>query len=922
MEETLQQLKDRMRGYWKDFLSRECGLTTSQLSNKSQPCPICNDGTDRYRFDDKRGDGTWYCNYGHQGRQAGDGLSFLINHRGISAREAIERVKKYLGLSDKKKNGKQEDVSPVGGIDTFIFPAPTLNYKLGATITLLSQAKNKPITVEYQYFWEWKDPQGQRVGYIGRKKDKTLHQVLYTDRGWIQGTIGQNRPAFCSKLDKNQVLLVEGEKSADLCSKATQNYSVVTWVGGASNNTALNTDWSFLQGKEVFLFPDNDDVGIKKMGQIYDKIKGFCKATIILPEVTRPPKWDLGDLTKETFDFDDDVAELIKATQQLPKSEPFDRNAKIKRLIRPLGFLAGQCYVMHWHMEETKKVYVQEVKAVGSGGITKQELQFWADWEQWKDEYGVKPDMDDIIPDIVRACKDQGVYDERKIRGAGFWKDKDRLVFHAGTRLYVNQQLTSFADFETEFIYQSRPPVVSSEFDFNKQLSTAERKELLRIFTVANTANTSMMLYYIGWVVLAPLSGCLRWRPHQFMLGQRGSGKTSMFRFYRTLLGPFLEDIQDSPTEAAIRQRLICDARPVMFDESELKNKLADIEREKINGLKRASCSDSEGTIIRGSSSGRAQVFKPRFMMVEAGTTKPKGNEADISREVLIETLHESIPGFRADAPEFMQPYFDESYTFAKAFGEGGEGGLVGELADQAISDKFIATSFALLPTIMHNYRILKQKIAKRADGRAGDTYGLILAAAAAFIPEVGEIMENDDATINALLDNAIWATITQQKEDETTQTELLKFICEIPITIEDESARKFTSTIVGAINDYVENINSHHMDRKEHARQIAKGLGLYGIAVKLEERQWYVYIAGKNQLLANKLAGTSHYYNWNAVLKRLPLTLPNQSFYCIGQRSQKGIRLPFDTYFRYETEGGTQQTLPVNNSGDAEVEF
>lgn len=51
---------ERARGRWREILPR-LGIETRFLSNKQGPCPFCG-GKTRFRFDDKEGNGTWYCN--------------------------------------------------------------------------------------------------------------------------------------------------------------------------------------------------------------------------------------------------------------------------------------------------------------------------------------------------------------------------------------------------------------------------------------------------------------------------------------------------------------------------------------------------------------------------------------------------------------------------------------------------------------------------------------------------------------------------------------------------------------------------------------------------------------------------------------------------------------------------------------------
>jgi putative DNA primase/helicase len=51
---------NRARGRWREILPR-LGVDTRFLTNKQGPCPMCG-GKTRFRFDDKNGDGTYYCN--------------------------------------------------------------------------------------------------------------------------------------------------------------------------------------------------------------------------------------------------------------------------------------------------------------------------------------------------------------------------------------------------------------------------------------------------------------------------------------------------------------------------------------------------------------------------------------------------------------------------------------------------------------------------------------------------------------------------------------------------------------------------------------------------------------------------------------------------------------------------------------------
>lgn len=80
-------------GNWLSILN---GLGLSISSHKHQPCPVCG-GKDRFRFDDKDGRGTWFCNQCDP--NSGDGLALVAKVHSVNAREAALMVAPYVGLS-------------------------------------------------------------------------------------------------------------------------------------------------------------------------------------------------------------------------------------------------------------------------------------------------------------------------------------------------------------------------------------------------------------------------------------------------------------------------------------------------------------------------------------------------------------------------------------------------------------------------------------------------------------------------------------------------------------------------------------------------------------------------------------------------------------------------------------------------------
>ncbi|EEL0032170.1 toprim domain-containing protein [Salmonella enterica] len=76
-------------GHWPNILP---ALGVKVIKNRHQPCPVCG-GSDRFRFDDKEGRGTWFCNQ----CGAGDGLKLVERVFDVSASEAAQKVNAVTG---------------------------------------------------------------------------------------------------------------------------------------------------------------------------------------------------------------------------------------------------------------------------------------------------------------------------------------------------------------------------------------------------------------------------------------------------------------------------------------------------------------------------------------------------------------------------------------------------------------------------------------------------------------------------------------------------------------------------------------------------------------------------------------------------------------------------------------------------------
>lgn len=100
------------QGRWPAILSA-LGIPAEALSPGHGPCPGCG-GSDRFRFDDRDGAGTWICGGGGELR-AGDGFALLGHVLGMSPGQALAAVAHFLRVeyrSGDRPRGKGHAESP------------------------------------------------------------------------------------------------------------------------------------------------------------------------------------------------------------------------------------------------------------------------------------------------------------------------------------------------------------------------------------------------------------------------------------------------------------------------------------------------------------------------------------------------------------------------------------------------------------------------------------------------------------------------------------------------------------------------------------------------------------------------------------------------------------------------------------------
>jgi putative DNA primase/helicase len=87
----MQRILETARGRWHGILP-QLGISPKLLRNRHGPCPMCG-GKDRFRFDDRDGNGTWICNK----CGSGDGAELVKRVKGVEFKEAAKMVEGVAG---------------------------------------------------------------------------------------------------------------------------------------------------------------------------------------------------------------------------------------------------------------------------------------------------------------------------------------------------------------------------------------------------------------------------------------------------------------------------------------------------------------------------------------------------------------------------------------------------------------------------------------------------------------------------------------------------------------------------------------------------------------------------------------------------------------------------------------------------------
>jgi putative DNA primase/helicase len=508
------------------------------------------------------------------------------------------------------------------------------------------------------------------------------------------------------------VLISEGEKSADAAAGLFPDHACITWCGGTGG---LNvSDWSVLTGRSVTLWPDADGPGRQTMAKLAQRLLPIASAVVVVKvPPALPDGWDLADAAAEGWT----QARAAKVVErcgvpveapppppETPTKPPPPKVVDIPRgqPFACLGFDGDNFFYLPHS--------TGQVTRISRGHHTGTHLvSLYPSMGYWETLYpGGRSGVNwtAAAASLFAQQAAVGVYDRDYIRGRGAWLDDGRVIFHLGDRLIVDGKAHPVL----------KPPPTRYYYEHSRHLdgpgeTPLSDDEAIRITAIAEQFRWEVPAsahFLTGWMVLAPVCGALNWRPHIWVTGGAGTGKTTILKaFMRPLMGGVLQTATGGTTEPGLRGILKSDAIPVVFDEFEQNEARDKAIVQNVLALARIASSEG-GKIYKGTPTGGTNGFEIRSMFCVSSINVSLIQKADIDRFCVL--------GLRKDPMDKGQWLDFEREILSVATVENGRA-LIRRTLDH-------------LPTIAQNARTLGQALGRRFGQRFGDQHGTLLAGA------------------------------------------------------------------------------------------------------------------------------------------------------------------------------------------------
>ena len=541
-----------------------------------------------------------------------------------------------------------------------------------------------------------------------------------------------------------------------------------------------------------------------------------------------------------SINWESDQEEPPKKRAKKPKAQPAPGNTPT---VDQRGFVGGYFKPLGWDSESRfQRFYFYSklsnaILAFSTSKFTKQHVVQLAPIEFWQNE---SFDKSEYIADyLITMCNAVGYFDLQSIRGRGAWKESDRIIFHTGMQLLSDKIRYNLGSIDTEFTYEMRKNI---RIPIENMMDKLECAKLTRLLSRLNWNTEADGKLLAGWLAIAPVCGALSWRPHCWITGPRGNGKTYVLeQIVHQVLGEFSINAQGTAaTEAAIRQKLNSDAMPVTIDESEGNDENAARRMQEVIALARAGSSEKSPAIPKGGKDGKATDYFVRSCFLMVSINPQLVNDSDRRRFTIFELAKHS----NQDKFKELNKIKKETIT--------GDFGL-----------RFTARMVNLLPNMLRSIYIFTEAISELVGDRAiADQFGALLGGW--WHTWNDDVVEPETALDEA---GAILHIkgILEDREDLTDEQRCLQTILQHETRIEGD----FIGTVT--VGELVEYASEYEPQAKIKQNAADERLQRLGLRVIEEQKEKYLLILNTSVFVKQVLSRTPWAVSYSTVLTRHP---------------------------------------------------
>lgn len=704
--------------------------------------------------------------------------------------------------------------------------------------------------------YDYKDEQGNLVYQVLRYKkgDSKTFKQRHPDGqgGWLWKMDGvrvlpYRLPELLAAAAGDTAALAfvaEGEKDVD--NLIALGLSATTNHGGAGKWRVEHAKQ--LAGRRVVILPDNDAPGRKHADVVAASLQNMAIEVRVLELPNLPAKGDVSDWlanggSKEL---------LLDLAGHAPLWEP-KKPAPAAATEAPFAALGYSEGVYYYLPRGTN-----QVAALTPSNHSKLGLLMLAPLSYWSKTYGGDGPIawTAAASDCMMHCTRQGVFNPMRIRGRGAWFDQGRPAVHVGDAIILaGERLPVGAHEAGGYIY---PAAVPLQIDYTNPLESGEAALLSQLCDRLTWERPIQGRLLAGWLAIAPVCGALAWRPHIWITGAAGTGKSwVMDNIMRPLLGRIGLFVQGDTSEAGIRQALGYDARPVLFDEAEGESERAQARMQNVLALMRQSSSENGSAIVKGTISGNVKVYMIRSCFAFSSIGVGIKQHSDSTRVSVLALRRNDAPdaaerfaALRADAAQMLVPEW------------------VGRLHARMIS---------LIPVVRANADIFASAAARQIGSqRMGDQVGALLAGAYAL---------HSDREISRLEAEA-WII----KQDWTEQTTIqespdealcLQRILQHLVKFQDHTGRLSELSVA----ELIEQAESS-LDPAGNPSRLA----LLRLGIRVDSETFT--IASQHAGIQQIMSGTS-WSDWGRILRRLPGAAPTPAPVRFAGARARGTIIP-----------------------------